>query len=257
MSHTPSDVPDEPRGRGASTPAEAPATTIGTGHPTGPHDAARPAAGGARGRRGWLVPVVVAVVVVVLAAAGMLLLGRNEIRPADTASPAATPSVEPAGAPTGSSGTPTESTAPSTEDTRAVSPDPLEPRVDTAVPGTAFALTPPGWVTDDAATAAGAREAIAGTYSDGATEVPVTAAAFDSLEAQDAYSAGLVAALDAAGAAKGEDAHVYEDGSGHYWYYLLADGVTATLVWRTDNGVVLRLIGPSDAVAQIYENMTI
>ncbi|WP_127131747.1 hypothetical protein [Georgenia sp. SYP-B2076] len=231
MSHAPSD-----------DPAEA---------PDGPHGA--PAGQGAGAARRWLAPVVALVLVVLVAAAAMVLLGRDGAGPAAPATPTLAPADAPS-APGSAAATAAPSAAP-TGTTRTVSPDPLEPRMGAAVAGTVFTLAAPGWGPDTAATAAGAREALAGTYTDGTTNVPVTAAAFGTIEAQDAYSAALVADLDAAGATKGEEGSVYVDGTGHYWYYLLEDGVTARLVWRTDDGVVVTLTGPGKPLAELYKHM--
>ncbi|MFH5824094.1 hypothetical protein [Georgenia sp. AZ-5] len=196
-----------------------------------------------RRRRGWLVPAILAAVVVVLAAVAAYLLLRDDPEPAAPGTP--TPAAE---------ATPTPSP---TEDTRAVSPDELEPRVDATIVDTAFTLTEAGWATDEEAVAAGAREALRGAYSDGTTEVAVTAAAFDTIEAQDAHAEQVVADLEAAGAQVQGEGTVYVDNTGHYWYVMHDDGQTASIVWRTDDGVVLSLTGPPDAVQQVYDNMLI
>ncbi|MFD1507423.1 hypothetical protein FE374_13485 [Georgenia yuyongxinii] len=209
----------------------------GPGGPAGP--------GGPEKRRGWVVPVILTVVVLVLAGvAAYLFFGRGDDTPAvqETTSAAATSATE-------------ETTAAS--ESRSLSADPLEPRLDTTVVNTTFALTDAGWTSDEEAIAAGAREALSGTYSDGSTDVPVTAAAFESIEAQDAYSEQLAADLEAGGATSQGEGSVYVDDTGHYWYYVLEDGATTALVWRTDDGVVLTLTGPADAVQTIYRNMLI
>ncbi|WP_193312988.1 hypothetical protein [Georgenia subflava] len=238
-------------------------------------------------RNTWLVPAVIGVAVVVLVAAAVFFLTRGP-----GAEPIASPTAtagQPENATDGAAQDPTgdaaqdsdaaqdpndgtvqdpagDATAPAagseptgqtTEDTRVVSADPLEPRVDTTVTETEFTLTDAGWTEHGDAMAAGAREAISGTYSDGSVDVPVTAAAFESIEDQDAYSQQLIAELDESGATQLEDGPVYPDETGHFWAYLLADGVTTTVVWQTDDGVVLSLTGDPQAVPTIYSNMLI
>jgi FlaG/FlaF family flagellin (archaellin) len=190
--------------------------------------------------------VILTAVVLVLAGVGAyLFFGRGDDTPAAEETPSAA----------ATSATSEETAAAS--DARTVSTDPLEPRIDTTVVNTSFALTDAGWASDEEAIADGAREALSGTYSDGSTDVPVTAAAFETIDAQDAYSEQLAADLEAGGATSQGEGSVYVDDTGHYWYYVLEDGATTALVWRTDDGVVLTLTGPADAVQTVYRNMLI
>ncbi|WP_448073057.1 hypothetical protein [Georgenia yuyongxinii] len=234
-------VPGEPAGQAfPASPSGHPGPEAAPPWTTGPQEP-----GGPERRRGWVVPVILTVVVLVLAGvAAYLFFGRGDDAPAaeETTSAAVTSA-------TGETS--------SASDDRTVSTEPLEPRLDTTVVNTSFALTDAGWTTDEEAIAAGAREALSGTYSDGSTDVPVTAAAFADIEGQDAYSEQLAADLEAGGATSQGEGSVYADNTGHYWYYVLEDGVTIALVWRTDNGVVLTLTGPADAVQTVYRNMLI
>ena len=191
-------------------------------------------------RRAWVVPVVLIAVVVIFAAlAAYLFLRDREPAPQATPTVTATPSATP------------------TPDRRTVSTDPLEPRLDTSVANTSYKLTAEGWAADPDAVAAGAREAFKGTYSDGTTDVAVTAAAFDTLQGQDTYSEQLAGKLASGGAALQGEGSVYANNTGHYWYFVQGDGKSTTIVWRTDDGVVLSLTGPADAVQAVYRNMLI
>jgi cytoskeletal protein RodZ len=194
-------------------------------------------------RRGWVVPTVLAAVVVLLAAAAAFLFLRGTNEPTGQATPSASASAKPSASPT--------------PDNRTVSTDPLEPRLDTTVVNTSFTLTPEGWATDQDAIAAGAREALKGTYSDGTTNVTVTAAAFDTIQAQDVYSQQVAGKQESGGATLRGEGSVYANDTGHYWYFVEQDGTTTTIVWRTDDGVVLTLSGPADAVQTVYRNMLI
>jgi len=143
------------------------------------------------------------------------------------------------------------------EDGREVSADPLEPRINKEIIGTDFALGDAGWTEDAAGTRAGASEAVAGTYTDGATDVAVTVAAFGTIAEQDAYSEQLAGDLEDDGAQLLSEGSVYPDSTGRHWAYMLADGETTTVVWRTDDGVVLTLSGDPEAVAEVYSGMLI
>lgn len=209
----------------------------------------------------WLVPTVIGLAIVLVVAAVVLLLTRTGAgtTTADPSAPGASASgTQQATEPTvdaTAGGTPGGAAA--TDDAREVSGEPLGPRVDPEVVGTDFVLSDAGWAEHAPALAAGAREAVAGTYTNGSVDVPVTAAAFDTIEAQDAYGEQLTTALKDDGAQLLSDGPVYPDSTGHHWAYVLADGVTTTVVWRTDDGVVLTLTGDSEAVPEIYSNMLI
>jgi hypothetical protein len=216
-------------------------------------------------RNTWLVPAIIGLGIVLVVGAVVFVLTRSGagMTTADPGAPGVSaPATEPATAPTDGAtagATPDEAavTAPPTADARQVSGEPLEPRVDGEIVGTNFVLSDAGWAEHAAGLAAGAREAVAGTYTNGSVDVPVTAAAFDTIGAQDAYSEQLTASLREDGAQLLSDGPVYPDSTGHHWAFMLADGVTTTVVWRTDDGVVLTLTGDPDAVPEIYSNMLI
>ena len=216
-------------------------------------------------RNTWLIPAIIGLAIVLVVGAVVFMLTRSgagtttaEPSAPGASAPATDPATAPAdGATAGQTPGEAEATAAPTADTREVSAEPLEPRVDAEVVGTSFVLSDAGWAEHAPGLAAGAREAVAGTYTNGTVEVPVTAAAFDTIEAQDAYSEQLTAALQKDGAQLLSDGPVYPDSTGQHWAYQLADGVTTTVVWRTDDGVVLTLTGDSDAVPEIYSNMLI
>jgi hypothetical protein len=213
----------------------------------------------------WLIPTIVglAIVLVVGAVVFMLTRGGDTSVAAPGAPGAGAPASGPATDPTVDGATAealengSSSAEPPSEESREVSPDPLQPRMDTEVVGTDFVLSDAGWAEHAAGTEAGAREAVAGTYTNGSDDVPVTAAAFDTIAEQDAYGEQLSARLEDDGARLLSDGPVYPDSTGHHWAYVLADGVTTTVVWRTDDGVVLTLTGDSGAVPEIYSNMLI
>jgi hypothetical protein len=209
---------------------------------------------GRRGARRWW-PAVALAVVVLVGAVVVILLQRG---PGPEREPVATATPAPA---TPSSAGPTAPTATPTEDTRSVSTQPLAERLGTDVvdiddPDVRYTLTDPGWVPDEDTVAAGAREAVTGTLTDGSDDVDVTAAAFDTIAAQDAHAEEAVARL-AQDATLLSDGTVYSDGSGRHWAYLLADGETVTVLWRTDDGVVLTVTGPREATETVYGNMSL
>ncbi|GAA4289012.1 hypothetical protein [Georgenia daeguensis] len=212
-------------------------------------------------RNTWLVPAIIGLAIVLVVGAVVFMLTRTGTGTTTAEPGAGASATEPATAPTDGATAgeaPGEAaTAAPTEDTREVSGEPLEPRVDAEVVGTSFVLSDAGWAEHAPGLAAGAREALAGTYTNGTVEVPVTAAAFDSIEAQDSYSEQLTASLKDEGAQLLSDGPVYPDSTGHHWAYQHADGATTTVVWRTDDGVVLTLTGDSEAVPEIYSNMLI
>lgn len=140
------------------------------------------------------------------------------------------------------------------DDAREVTDRPLEDLLDTIVIGTDFQLADEGWTPDESAVERGAREAVTGVYSDGSREVRATAAAFDTIADQDDYAQELVEQLPADDL-RSEGA-VYDDESGRYWAFEDEDE-HATVVWRTDTGVVLTVSGDVAAASEVFANLSI
>ncbi|WP_341358729.1 hypothetical protein V5H98_13320 [Georgenia sp. M64] len=204
-----------------------------------------------------VVAAVVLVAVVVLA----LLYRPGDPGPADGATTAG-PSSEPTG-PTAGPGTtgPAAAPSPTPFPDRTVDAAPLADRLGTEVvdavdPGVPFTLEEPGWASLDGAPD-GAREAVTGTLTDGTDTVGLTAVAFDSIEEQDAHAEEVVAGLREDGATVISEGTVYSDGSGRHWAFLMPDGVSSTVVWRTDDGVVLTLTGPLRVTEVVYGDMLV
>lgn len=210
--------------------------------------------------RRLLLLVVGAVVVVAAVVLALLYLPGDPVATdgATTARPSSGPTAAatgpgPATATSGPSGTPFPD--------RTVDPAPLADRLGTEVvdavdPGVPFTLEDPGWApVDDAPD--GAREAVTGTLTDGTDTVGLTAVAFDSIEEQDAHAEEVVAGLREDGATVISEGTVYSDGSGRHWAFLMPDGVSSTVVWRTDDGVVLTLTGPLRVTEVVYADMLV
>ncbi|MDD9207861.1 hypothetical protein PU560_15505 [Georgenia sp. 10Sc9-8] len=268
MSQTPS-PPEQPEGRGhAGGPGE--------------HGARHPEGTAPRTTSRWLVPGILGglLLAIVLTLVVVALTGDGD----DAARPAPTEEVdEPFGGRTAPGGAlpPDEADGPAgggddpadgadeptdgvegpadgaddpADGAREVTDRPLEDLLDTIVIGTDFQLADEGWAPDESAVERGAREAVTGVYTDGRREVRATAAAFDTIEDQDAYAQELVEQLPADDL-RSEGA-VYSDESGRYWAFEDEDE-QATVVWRTDTGVVLTVSGDVAAASEVFANLSI
>lgn len=213
-------------------------------------------------RRRLLLAVVAAVVLVAVVVLALLYLPGDG--PTDDATTTGTSSepTETTGPPAapGTTG-PTAAPSPTPFPDRTVDPAPLADRLGTEVvdavdPGVPFTLEEPGWAPLDGAPD-GAREAVTGTLTDGTDTVGLTAVAFDSIEEQDAHAEEVVAGLREDGATVISEGTVYSDGSGRHWAFLMPDGVSSTVVWRTDDGVVLTLTGPLRVTEVVYADMLV
>ncbi|GAA4416719.1 hypothetical protein GCM10023169_11930 [Georgenia halophila] len=252
-----------------STPPENPP---GQPHPGRPQNGDQqngdrtPYGGGPNGQdpqpeKNWLVRTIIGVVVIiVLAVAAVFYVTNQQDDDPTAASTTEEPTTEEPTAeePTAEEPTTEEPTAeePTGESGGDVFAGELRGHVDDEVAGTGYALTDAGWSENSAGMEAGARQAIEGVYTDGTNELPITAAAFDSMSEHEAYAEELVAEYESSGAELiGEGTH-YEDDTGHFWAFDNGDG-TRAVVWRTGTGIVLTLSGPAGEVNTVYSAMSI
>ncbi len=209
-------------------------------------------------RRAWVLPVIGVVAILAVVAAIVVATRGGGTDPEPTANPA----TEETGAEETGETASDEATTEPAEDEREVARGDLEGRVDQTVidpeTETSFELQD-GWSENADGTQAGARQAIEGVYTDGDQELRITAAAFETIEEHDTYADELVSRLQADGAEVTDEGPANEaTGTGYSWVLETGeDPADTVVVWRTDDGVVLSLTGPRDAVEQVYRNMSI